>query len=352
MKNNQLTFARQYRGLTQTALSAKIPGLSQSNLSKYEKGLEVLSDDVLSRIMSVLNFPIGFLDLKIDNSIECRHYRKKASIGAVDRDKIDRFVSIAAYCIDWISEFVEFPPFQFKYIDVESGATPEEIAMQVRRQFKMGIYPIEDICNFMERNGIFIYFWDCPYDDFDGVSLITDKGNHLVVVNRNRDNDRIRFSLAHELGHVIMHQCYDFVVLEVRNKEKEAHRFAAEFLMPEQGIKGSLLNLKFSQLPVLKEYWLTSMASIIERAKILNQINESKYKTLRIELSRRAWIKKEPYTVYIDKPTVIQKIYNLLTNTLEYDNKQISGLSQIPLDIIENIFDFKTNIIALRRRVI
>lgn len=353
MKNNMLTFAREYRGMTQTSLAAKIPGLSQSNLSKYEKGLGTLSDETLCRIMSTLDFPVAFLDLKIENNVECRHYRKKASINATDRNKIDRFISLVAYCFDWMSEYVNLPDFKFKYMDLEAGMTPEEVARQVRRMFRLGVAPIENICNFIEQNGVFVYFWDCRCDEFDGVSLITDKGNHLIIINQNMSNDRIRFSIAHELGHILMHQCCDFVVLEVRDKEKEAHRFASEFLMPEQAVKSSLFNLTFSQLPILKSYWLTSMAALIQRAKSLKQINESKYKLLRIELSRRTWLRKEPYPVYMDKPTVISKIYALITEELGYDNHQISSLSKIPLDIIETIYGtFNKPYLTLKRNAI
>ena len=60
MDYRQLTIAREYRGFTQSKLSGMIEGLSQSNLSKYEKGLGTLSDDLVRKIMEVLDFPIGF----------------------------------------------------------------------------------------------------------------------------------------------------------------------------------------------------------------------------------------------------------------------------------------------------
>ena len=351
MKNIQLTFAREYRGLTQTALASRVRGLSQSNLSKYEKGLGMLSDEVLVRAMSVLEFPFEFLNLEISNKVDCRHYRKKASIKSSNRDKIDRFISLVAYCFDWLTESVEIPDFKFRYIDLESGTTPEEVATYVRRQFRLGTYPLDDICNFLERNGVSVFFWDCEYEEFDGVSLVTDKGNHLVVINKNMSNDRIRFSLAHELGHTIMHQCVDFFIPEIRDKEKEAHRFASELLMPSQIIRNSLLNLKFSDLPTLKTYWLTSMSSIVLKAKNLGQIDDKRYIMIRNEMSRRAWLKKEPYDVYIDEPSVIRKSYELIIKSLGYNNKQISELCKIPLDVTEDVFGFKTNIIMMKRIV-
>ena len=158
MKSKQLTFARQYRGYTQTELAKAVDGLSQSNLSKFEKGLGSLSDSVLNRIMELLRFPIEFLDLDIDNTVVCKHYRKKASIRVSDRDRIDRFVALCAYCFDWMTDEVEIPEFKFKYMDLDNGITPEEAALYVRKQFRLGLKPIENICNLLESNGVSLFF--------------------------------------------------------------------------------------------------------------------------------------------------------------------------------------------------
>lgn len=346
-----MTFARQYRGYTQTELAKAVEGLSQSNLSKFEKGLGGLSDSVLSRIMGLLGFPVDFLDLDIDNTVVCKHYRKKASIRVSDRDRIDRFVAIRAYCFDWLTEEVEIPEFKFKYMDLENGITPEEAALYVRKQFRLGLRPIENICGLLERNGVSLFFWDCPYDEFDGVSLISDRGNHLVVVNENMSNDRIRYSLAHELGHIVMHQSCDIFVPENRDKEDEANRFAAELLMPADGIKHSLDGLRLRDAMRLKQYWLTSMYAILLRAKKLGRIDDRRFISQRTEMSRNGWLRKEPTEVFIDGPVVIRKSYELVTGGLGYDNEQLARSMKLPLDIIKDVFDFERNVIYLRRRV-
>ena len=73
----QIIFAREYRGYSQTELASKIVGLSQSNLSKYEKGIGPLSTDVLNRIIDFLGFPTDFYEKKISNIAENAHYRRK-----------------------------------------------------------------------------------------------------------------------------------------------------------------------------------------------------------------------------------------------------------------------------------
>ena len=83
MKHNQLTFAREYRGITQTELSKMVDGLSQPNLSKFEKGINTLSDDLLHKIMDVLSFPYEFLNVTMEHEFD-RNFRKKASLKSTE----------------------------------------------------------------------------------------------------------------------------------------------------------------------------------------------------------------------------------------------------------------------------
>lgn len=337
--HRQLTFAREYRGITQTELASRVSGLSQSNLSKYEKGLSTLSDDLLSRIMDSIGFPMAFLDVSIRNEAEDKHYRKKASVSKSARGIIDRFVSIVAYCYDWMCDMMDFPSFGFSYFDIESGFTPEEVARNIRRKLRLGVEPVRNIVNLIEANGIVVYMWDCRYDDFDGVSMITDRGNHIIIVNRNMSNDRVRFTLAHELGHILMHQSVDFVISESRDREKEANAFASEFLLPSQALKTQLVGMKFSDLPALKRYWHASMASIVRRSYDLGCMDRTKYTTFMTELSRNGWRKNEPYPVDIDNAVLFTSAYSLLSNELGYSDSTIADLTSLPLDVVGKVYN-------------
>ncbi len=348
MRGNQLTFAREYRGYTQKGLASAIPGLSQSNLSKFEHGMGILSDDVLSRIMGFLNFPMAFLDLNINNNIENKHYRSKASISASKKRMIDRQIALIAYCFDWFSDFVELPEYNFGSYDLEEGFSPEDVARQTRRKLRLGMEPIRNICTLCEANGVFIYRMDTDCDEFDGVSLITDKGNHLIIINGNRSNDRTRLTIAHELGHIMMHENIDVFINPTRNKEKEATAFAAEFLMPESVIKNSLYCLKMSQIVSLKTYWLTSMSSIVERAKVLGVIDKTRYTFLRCEFSRNHWNKKEPMDVTLDSPSVVKQTLELVSGELCYTNKEIVNGLKIAEDAYLSLFgERKPKVIAM-----
>lgn len=80
MNPRQLTFVREYKGYSQTELASHIQGLSQSNLSKFEKGIGQLSDEIIRKIVDFLGFPSSFYDQVISNNIDSAHYRKKMAL--------------------------------------------------------------------------------------------------------------------------------------------------------------------------------------------------------------------------------------------------------------------------------
>ena len=96
----QLTFVREYLGLSQTELASKVPGLSQSNLSKYEKGIGFISDEVMERIISFMGFPESFYEESISNKVENAHHRKRASLTKKDKTFIETSNKLIGYIID------------------------------------------------------------------------------------------------------------------------------------------------------------------------------------------------------------------------------------------------------------
>ena len=320
----QIIFAREYRGYSQTELASKIVGLSQSNLSKYEKGIGPLSTDVLNRIIDFLGFPTDFYEKKISNIAENAHYRRKKGMTKNVRSQIDLSNKLLGYIVDQMGESVEFPDMSFRMIDLEDGYTPETVAQYTRKYLGLKDEPVRNIFSLLERNGIIIIELDYDVDLFDGVSFLTDGGYYVIIINKNFSNDHKRFTLAHELGHLIMHTSNEFLISEYRDKEDEANKFASEFLMPSDAISNSLRGLKLQYLVELKRYWLTSMASIVRRAKDLKCITNEKYKYFSIELSRRGYRKSEPVSVYIDMPNMYNEAYKL----------QMATAFSLPIDVL------------------
>ncbi|MBP7612186.1 MAG: ImmA/IrrE family metallo-endopeptidase [Paludibacter sp.] len=344
MNHKQLTFAREYRGYSQTELADSIKGLSQSNLSRFEKGFGVLSDDIQRKIIEYLNFPEEFFNRKINSTIENANYRKRASIGKNITQRFENKCKLIGYIIDEFSESIEWLDFTLSPLNVEEGYTPQYIANYNRKLLKLTKdEPVKNIMSLLEQSGVIIYEID-EIEKFDGVSFITDKGFPVIIVNKNFSNDRKRFTIAHELGHILLHNENLYPISSYRDKEKEANIFASEFLMPEDEIKNSLRQLKMSDLGDLKSYWLTSMSSVIRKAKDLNFLDDNRYRYFMIEMSRYGYNKKEPIEVFIDKPTCFKNAYQLFKNEFSYDINDFVKFTALPKDILDDILFFERTI--------
>lgn len=343
LNHSQFVFAREIKGLNQTQLVKNINGLSQSNLSKFEKGFDVLSDEKIRELIDYLGFPKAFYQLKINNNVELAHYRKKSGLTKALKTELECNNKILGYIVDKLSDSVVFPDFKLKPLDPEYYA-PEEIARYTRQI--MGLNrdePVVNIFYLLEENGIIVIELKDITEKFDGVSFFTDKGIPVVIINKNFPNDRKRFTLAHELGHILMHNSGDFPVPEYRTesvKENEANRFASEFLMPKEAIKNSLVDLKLYKLASLKKYWRTSKASLIRRAKDLKSIPENRAKYFMIELSRCGERRVEKTLVEIDKPKLYKMAYNLHRDNLEYSEDELAEAFHLSREMINKYFSF------------
>ncbi len=340
MNHKQLIFAREYRGYSQTELAESIKGLSQSNLSKFEKGLGLLSEDVQKKIIEFLRFPPEFFNKRINSFIENANYRKRAAITKNAVQKFENKCKLIGYLVDEFSESIEWPEFTLAPLNVEAGYEPAYIANYNRKLLKLNSNePLKNIINLLESSGVIIYEIDV-IEKFDGISFITDRGYPIIIINKNFSNDRKRYTIAHEIGHILLHNESNFPVSSYRDKEKEANVFASEFLMPTNEIKNSLRSLKMSDLSDLKQYWLTSMSSIIRKAKDLNCIDDNRYKFFMIEMSRYGYNTREPIEVFIDKPTCFKNAYNLFRDELGYTTEDFAASTALPLDVIEDILKF------------
>ena len=134
-----------------------------------------------------------------------------------------------------------------------------------------------------------------------------------------------------------MHLSPDFTIPEGRDIENEAYKFGAEFLMPYDEIRSSLVGLKLSYLVPLKQHWTTSMASIIRRAKELGCIDSKWYTYLNVELSRKGFKKNEPVQVPIDRPSLLYEAYQLHKTELDYSDSELCNIFCLPIDVLTNI---------------
>lgn len=342
-----LVMARESRGLTQTQLSKLIPGLNQGNLSKIEKGILNISEEILIRIAEELNYPLSFFyKMEPKAPIQAFYYRKRQSFSKKDLATIEAKMDILRLNIDELLSSVDIPDHRLPEIESDGKITPEDIARHIRSVMGITKGPIDNPIECLEKFGIIVYFLDTDSEKFDGITLHTNSGYPIIFINKRMSNDRKRFTLGHELGHLIMH--IPFITMKDSDLiEKEANQFSSEFNMPTIDCRNDLINLKFNSLGHLKSYWKLSKASIIYKAKSIGSINESTYKYMVIELSRRGERKSESVNVSLDEPKIIKDVIAIHRNELNYSINELSQVLGISIKDYLEYFDNNRNTLRI-----
>lgn len=331
---HMLVLGRESRGVSQSELANAI-GISQGKLSKAEKGEQTLSNESFQRLCTILDYPERFFYQKTPTApVSHYYYRKRVNIPQKVIVQIEATVKIFRQNIDALAEAIELPEFKLRAFNPEEH-TPEEIARKCRYILNIERGPVPSLVNLLENNGIVIVKTDLFIEKIDGLSTISEKGIHIIFLNARMPNDRQRFSLAHELGHILMH--FDIPTIS-ENVEEEANRFASEFLMPRDEIINSLRNLTFSKLGELKRYWNVSMKSLVRRARDLNTINEQQYRNLQIGFSKRGMSVSEPIPLQEEKPYILNQVIKLYLHELGYSIQELARVINLTIKEFENRF--------------
>ena len=346
VNHKMIELARMSRGYTQKDLVSLLPKINQPNLSKIEKGILGVTDETLATIAKALNYPIDFFYLEeLKTPLSSIYFRKRLTLSQKVVDKIFTDVKIILKSIDTLLADVELKEYAKYSFDITNGWTPTDAAIRMRELFIIPSGAIKNLVTKIEEEGIIVYFYDSSEDKFDGLTAYSDKGYPIIFVNKNMSNDRIRFTITHELAHLVLHIPCN--VEPWRDVEEEANIFASEFLMPKKECFSELVGLTYNKLTLLKAFWGVSKAAIIRRAKTVGAISESTYSYLMIELGRRNERKNETGFVELDNPKILSEVKNLLKNELDYTDEILANAMSLQLEDYEKYFENR-NLVKLK----
>lgn len=339
---SSIKIARESRGLSQSRLSEMI-GLTQATLSRFEKGVLDVTSEAIVRISQALNYPVALFETEMrcvgGSSL---FYRKRASMTVKNLSVLESKIGILSHSIDELMESIEIPELRIPAVEPSVDNSPQEIAYKMRAFLGVPSGPIEKIVSLLEKNGVIVMFLDVEdMDKFDGMTMFTPNQAPVIWINRYSPNDRKRFNLAHELGHLVMHLRSEDLDKSEDQKEIEANQFAGEFLMPESQCKQDLFNLKYKDLGVKKYYWKVSKSAIIYRAKELKCISEETARYLYVTLGRSGERKNESVLVPIDEPQIVKKMYDLHISELKYSEEEMMDITGLKHN------DIKTQLLNL-----
>lgn len=317
-----IIMARESRALTQSAL-ARLVSVSQGKISKIENGMLSVSEDILKKLSQTLDYPEEFFSLTgpiCGPGYGLIYHRKRQSLSNKIEGKIHSQINIRSIHLLKLLRAVDIIDCKIPSLDIdEYDGNAEEIARIIRASWSLPPGCIKNLTTAIEDAGGIIV--PCDF----GTRLFDEESHRIqripvFFVNIHLPGDRLRFTLAHALGHLIMHRTPNHTM------EEEADRFAAELLMPRREIGPFLTNLTLPKLANLKLYWKVSMAALLHRASDLKKISQRKARYLWMQMGKAGYRKREPaeLDIPIEEPILLQELIQTHFNELNYTVSELS----------------------------
>lgn len=326
---DMLALARQSRGYTQTEL-AQLLSVSPGWLSRIEAGLKEVSIEFAQKLGDVLDYPFSFFyknDRICGPGINEVFHRSRSRVPVKTRDKNQAWTEINRLNLESLLKGVNLGDIEIPQYDIyEFDGKVSDIARTVRAKWQLPQGPIKNVVKIIEEARGIVIPMKFESRLVDATSRWPLNMPPLFFMGLDFPTDRVRFSLCHELGHMIMHQnCPN------PYQEEQANEFAAEFLMPEHEIKPYLMDLSLPKLAALKPYWKVSMAALLKRAKDIEAITDRHAKTLWIEMGKAGYRMREPLELDLptEEPKLLQEIIGVYCDEMGYSIKELALLFKL-----------------------
>ena len=362
----RLKKARIYRGLTVAELAERV-GCQRQTLSMYEISKSQPTDKTtVARLAKELDFPVKYF-YEHSNVFACGTVYFRSLLTTNKKYRSEQIVKMdyISQIYSLLQDYVAFP--EYEPLDLPENVTPEQAAYALRDTWGLGKGPIDNLVSVVEQHGILVTSVSTTTNDVDAFSQfmgVGDAPTYIIAYSNNKTSAaRIHFDIAHELGHICLHEwsedIEDISKEDFKRKEREANDFAAAFLLPEETFRkdaerGPRTITYYKQL---KKKWKVSIAAMIRRSEKLGIITSDEYQNLIRTMQRRGIRKDEPLddilitaSPALLKTSVIMLLQEKVFNPTEFMEELSTsyGLSINPTEV-EYLLDLPTGTLAIPR---
>lgn len=315
MIGRRLKLSRSAAKLSLRELEERIGNLvSAQAIGRYERNEMMPSSKVLIALAKALNVTESYLLGDAEIHLEGVEFRKQKLDAKRDEEQI------SAVLLQQVEGYLEIEdllrvdslnwnkprgvPFPIKEL-----ANAEAVAQTMRAEWKLGLDSIPNLAEFFEEQGIKVIAVPLHPKISGSMGWVQRKNQEpvpIIIINADHPGERQRFTLAHELGHMVMD------VPALLDAEIASHRFAGAFIVPAEilwiEIGRQRTTLSMGELLYLKKLLGISVQALVMRCKDLGIISESTCKHLFIEISKRGWRKAEPEALPSEHPTRLKRL--------------------------------------------
>lgn len=326
-----LRLARQKKGFTQKLACEKL-AVPAAHLSRIENGVAEPDESLLNKAAKLYDVPRSFFDTTatVYGPAVSVHPmpRAKSSVTARDLDRVTAELNVRAMQLRKFLDAVDLDvPRNIPKLDVDSYGSPETVASVLRAHWKIPAGPIRNLTRLMEAAGCIISTSSFGGASVSGMTFQVPGLPPLILINDDHPADRMRFTLAHELGHIVMHR------FPSETMEREADRFASAFLAPKRDLENSIAGRRVTleMLASLKPEWKMSMQAILFSARSNRFVSENQFRYLMSQISARNWRTHEPPELDFPRetPSILSSIIRTHIDDLGFSIDDL--LSLVPM---------------------
>lgn len=322
--SSMLILAREALALTQSEL-APLARMSQGQLSRVEGGLLTPSEEAIDFLARACEVPKEFFfqpQQPIGPGVSEFFHRRRQDVSAKTLKQAHARITIILLHLKTLLRAAEIDDCRIPRLDIDEFKSVAEAARAVRAVWGLPAGPVQNLIGAIESAGAIVVRCDLASPRIDAISRWVPGLPPVFFLNKGMPADRERLSLAHELGHLVLHRS---PVLEM---ESEANQFAGEFLMPASDIRHDFGRVNLHRLAVLKPYWRTSMAALLHRAADLEVVTERSARSLWMQLGKAGYKRREPPELDFphEEPTLFHGLLDFHCNELGYGVEQLARL--------------------------
>lgn len=337
-----LRVARQYRGIDGKDLAAAL-GVDPAIISRAENGVKQPAEMTISRIAEKLNFPryFFFQSDRLNGLPISTHpqWRKRKSVTQRAVDQVLAGFNIRLFHLRRLLGSLEYEPKlpipQYDIDDFQGGI--EKVAESLRRAWNIPRGPLANLTEILETAGIFVFHVDLEDAAIDGATIASPGLPPCIFLNKYLAADRMRFTLAHELAHIVLHR------FPSDQMEAEANHFAGAFLVPQADVHNDFAGQRIDlrTLARLKPEWRVAMQSLLYRASELGYVDAGRSQYLWKQFNINRWKMREPSELDFEqeRPILVPRLLDLHFNELGYSIDEMQTVLCMFADDLAKMYD-------------
>lgn len=330
-----LVLARRSREWTQGELAANT-GTTQGRLSKIEHGLLEPTEDLVGAFAKELRYPREFFYQRaLMRGLPYWFYRRRKLVAQKTLDRIHAEIALKMIHLQRLVQSADIGDSSIPQFDIDDySGSVADIARAARKYLQIEAGPIRNLVELIENAGCVVVPCDFGITQVDAIGVREPGLPPVMFVNTMAPTDRMRWTVAHELGHLVMHD------LPTDQMEQQADEFAAEFLMPEADIRPHLYRVDLAALGILKRVWRVSMQALLFRAKQLKTISQATYVKVMKQISALGFRRREPaeFDLSPEQPRLFHQILDFHKTALKLDDSDVLRILTIYADDFRRLY--------------